>query len=339
MGGRFSRSNTAQDFNSQQAAAYARNQQATARNIIKLTNSNNLKSALKNYINAVNALNVKNNAHIYGALMQIKQGTNATYKNRLINGIGKVVASARRAMPAAAAAAVANNVPEVPPPPAGANIPQAVAAVNNATRQLKNLNNFMSGFTAGNTNTLVKYYINSGRNYFPNRNANLKRNNGPKYPELWEELARRAANGGIPMARSQQEEINVNAPYRQNKVKISRSLNNRTWKFVNKNLASTYTIQQSNSNNPIVAVRANVNAKSRAAANLAYKQAYGGLMGSGVTSGAWTVNQSVNNLTRNETLRNRFAGINKGVVFNELNKKSNQGQAIRAKRVINAILG
>lgn len=93
------------------------------------TNSATLSDALKNYINAVNKLNNKNNAHIYGALMKTKNGTNSSYKNRIVNGIAKIVVASRRALPAAANAAA--GVTPIGP---------AVAAVNNATAELAKLN-------------------------------------------------------------------------------------------------------------------------------------------------------------------------------------------------------
>lgn len=103
---------------------------AAVNNLANVPNSQNLRKALTNYITAVNALNKnsKNNAHIYGVLMKSKNGTNTSYKNRIVNGVAKVVIAARRAEAATAAHAV-GLVPAAP----------AVAAVNNATANVNKL--------------------------------------------------------------------------------------------------------------------------------------------------------------------------------------------------------
>jgi hypothetical protein len=157
--------------------------------------------------------------------------------------------------------------------------------------------------------------------------------------------ARRAAAENMPSnmnvafgALYGREERNVNAPYRANKVKLVRTPNNRTWKFVNMSLNNSYTIKNSNSNTPSVAVKANVNAKIKAASNALYAQAYGGVGGIGVKSGQWTVNKSVANLTNTNEKKARFRGINRAMVVANLNARSNKAQANRAKRVLNAIL-
>jgi len=148
--------------------------------MISEANSATLRNALRNYVNEVNKLNNKNNAHIYGLLMKTKEGTNASYKNRLVNGLAQIVVASRRALPRAAEATV-GMAPETP----------AAAAVNNAAAKIKNLNNFIAGFKGGNSNALAKYYTNSGRNSKSNRAINARRNGGARYASLWNNINRR----------------------------------------------------------------------------------------------------------------------------------------------------
>jgi len=155
---------------------FSRNAQVVLAN----ANTNVLKSALRNYIKAVNNLPNKNNAYIYGLMTKTGNGANASYKNRIVNGVAKIVAASRRALPQAAEAVV-TGAPEGP----------AAEAVNNATAKIKNLNNFMAGFKGGNANALAKYYTNSGRNSKSNRNLNSRRNGGARYASLWNNLNRR----------------------------------------------------------------------------------------------------------------------------------------------------
>ena len=97
-----------------------------AKNALTNANTQTLRNALKNYINAVNKLNVKNNAHIRGLLMAKKNGSNISYKNRLVNGISNIVVASRAAK-LAVGAANAGMVPET----AAANV------VNNAANQVR----------------------------------------------------------------------------------------------------------------------------------------------------------------------------------------------------------
>ena len=152
----------------------------SAQTVLANANTSVLKNALRNYIKAVNNLPSKNNAYIYGLMMKTANGANASYKNRFTNGIAKIVAASRRGI-VRAANAVANGAPEGP----------AAVAVNNAAAKIKNLNNFMAGFKGGNSNTLAKYYTNSGRNSKLNRNLNSGRNGGARYASLWNNLNRR----------------------------------------------------------------------------------------------------------------------------------------------------
>jgi hypothetical protein len=152
----------------------------SAQTVLEKANTSVLKNALRNYIKAVNNLPNKNNAYIYGLMMKTANGANASYKNRFTNGIAKIVAASRRGI-VQAANAVANGAPEGP----------AAVAVNNAAAKIKNLNNFMAGFKGGNSNTLAKYYTNSGRNSKSNRNLNSGRNGGARYASMWNNLNRR----------------------------------------------------------------------------------------------------------------------------------------------------
>lgn len=152
----------------------------SAQTVLANANTSVLKNALRNYIKAVNNLPNKNNAYIYGLMMKTANGANASYKNRFTNGIAKIVAASRRGI-VQAANAVANGAPEA----------AAAVAVNNAAAKIKNLNNFMAGFKGGNSNTLAKYYTNSGRNSKSNRVLNSGRNGGARYASLWNNLNRR----------------------------------------------------------------------------------------------------------------------------------------------------
>jgi hypothetical protein len=104
----------------------------SAQTVLANANTNVLKNALRNYIKAVNSLkpNGRTNQAITNLLNQAN--ANATNKrvirNRLANGVAKIVAASRRGI-AQAAVAVANGAPETP----------AAAAVNNATRKINNL--------------------------------------------------------------------------------------------------------------------------------------------------------------------------------------------------------
>ena len=152
----------------------------SAQTVLANANTSVLKNALRNYIKAVNNLPNKNNAYIYGLVMKTANGANASYKNRFTNGIAKIVAASRRGI-VQAANAVANGAPEGP----------AAVAVNNAAAKIRNHNIFLAGFKGGNSNTLAKYYTNSGRNSKLNRNLNSGRNGGARYASLWNNLNRR----------------------------------------------------------------------------------------------------------------------------------------------------
>ena len=102
-----------------------------ANSIARKASTSVLKNALRNYIKAVNSLkpNMRTNQAITKLLN--KANVNATNKriirNRLANGVAKIVFASRPAI-AQAANVVANGAPEGP----------AAVAVNNATRKINN---------------------------------------------------------------------------------------------------------------------------------------------------------------------------------------------------------
>lgn len=313
----------------------------SATEIKNATNSSTLRNALTNYIKAVNSLkpNGRTNQAITNLLNQANG--NATNKrvirNRLANGVAKIVIASRRAMPAAAEAAAGLA-------PVGA----AVAAVNNATSRIRDLNNFMAkapitGTTGGNAVALRKYYENSGRSYNTNSNTNSKRNGGARYASLWEAMKPPQTAKTFEELPGANIELTRNAFLPDNnsrKAKLVRNSGNSNWRFVNAANAEKYNINRKNKNDPVVVVKGAgvaVN-KSKAAANLLYTQAYGGALGVGLRTGAWTVNKSVLNLTNTNNKMARFIGLNRAVVNANLNAKPNKGQSQRAKAVLNAII-
>ena len=114
----------------------------SAKTVLTNANTNVLKNALRNYIKAVNSLkpNMRTNRAITNLLNQAN--VNATNKrvirNRIANGVAKIVAASRRAL-SQAAAAVAAGAPEGA---AAAQVNQAAAAINNLNALLaKPINN------------------------------------------------------------------------------------------------------------------------------------------------------------------------------------------------------
>lgn len=152
-----------------------------AKTMISNANSSILKSALQNYIKAVN--NLKNNNRTENKLVSLmnntRTGLSNSYKKRITNSIASIVAKAPR-VAAKAAEAVAGMTPEA----------QAAAAVKNLTNRVNNLNKFMNTLTGTQTNQFNKYFK-SGRNINNNININSKRPNGsPKYQSLLANLGR-----------------------------------------------------------------------------------------------------------------------------------------------------
>ncbi len=159
-----------------------------AKTMMSNSNSAALKSALQNYIKAVNELN--NNARTENKLVALMNDTRIgltnSYKKRIANAIASIVAKAPRVASKAAMAA-AGVEPATP----------AAVAVNNLAKNISNLNAFMNGFKGGNANALAKFYQNSGRNYRKNRGTNSQRNGGARYANLWNNLNRRATDQGF----------------------------------------------------------------------------------------------------------------------------------------------
>jgi hypothetical protein len=149
-------------------------------------NSATLKSALQNYIKAVNELN--NNARTENKLISMMNNTRVgltnSYKKRIANAIASIVAKAPRVAVKAAEAA-AGAAPEMP----------AAAAVNNLTTRIKNLNNFMNSVKGGNANAFFKAHKNAGRNVNRNINTNSKRNGGARYANVLRNVKSRYSLG------------------------------------------------------------------------------------------------------------------------------------------------
>ena len=306
----------------------------SAQTVLANANTQVLKNALRNYIKAVNNLPNKNNAHIYGLMMKTANGSNASYKNRMVNGIAKIVAASHRGLNKAVEA-VANGAPEGP----------AAAAVNNATAKINNLNRRMTsiknlaavaGGPGGPTNSqVVALYKSKGYNNVANRAINT----AGKYASIW------AAINGLTAAElpGANIELTRNAFLPNNnsrKAKLVRNSGNSNWRFANAANNARYNINRKNKNDPVVVLKgagAAVN-KSKAAAQLLYNQSYGGRLGIGIKSGAWTVNKSVQNLTNTNNKMARFIGLNRTVVNANLNARPNKNQTQRAKAVLNAII-
>ena len=310
----------------------------SAQTVLANANTSVLRNALRNYIKAVNNLPNKNNAHIYGLMMKTANGANASYKNRMVNGIAKIVAASHRGI-AQAATAVANGAPE------GA----AAAAVNNATAAIKNLNNRMAELNtllppgaSATPNNKARLYM--AKKY--NNSANRTINKNGKYAPIWAALnVLKAANTAAVMEELPGANIeltrNAFLPNTNNrKAKLVRNSGNSNWRFVNAANAEKYNINRKNKNDPVVVLKGQgvaVN-KSKSAAQLLYNQAYGGIGGIGIRSGQWTVNKSVRNLTNANNKMARFIGLNRAVVNANLNARPNKSQAQRAKAVLNAII-
>ena len=361
---------------------FSRNANAIARE----ASTNVLKSALNNYIKAVNNLPNKNNSHIYGLMMKTANGANASYKNRMVNGIAKIVAASHRGLNKAVEA-VATGAPEGP----------AAAAVNNATANIKNLNAFMNSIKGGDTPAQVSAYITGGRIVSNNRALNAKRVGGAKYVSLFNAVNVAILNKKISNINSQlpkgstitnanrammymskyssnyirNKAINKNGKYAglwaaiaatnsqelpganieltrnaslpnntSRMAKLVRNSANSNWRFANTTNNARYNINRKNKNDPAVVLKGAGAAvtKSKAAAQLLYNQSYGGRLGVGIKSGAWTVNKSVQNLTNTPNKMVRFIGLNRTVVNANLNARPNKNQTQRAKAVLNAII-
>lgn len=354
----------------------------SAQVILKNSNTNVLKSALRNYIKAVSSLkpNGRTNQAITNLLNQAN--ANATNKrvmrNRLANGVAKIVIASKNSLGMAAAATT--GAPGAP------SETQAAAAVNNATAKIKNLNQRMAelntllppGATAT-PNNKARLYMAKKYNNAKNRAINT---NG-KYAAIWKAINTLKTENRLKAALPPRSNV-------PNTALVLKFLNNHkndnvnkaarimAGQFKNTNLSTlaltnlsnkkqeilNKAIQFKRNNNATRAARAaaklnqevagifssnleqapvapNLGAfvnKSKAAAELLYKQAYGGIGGIGLKSGQWTVNKSVQNLTNTNNKMARFIGLNRAIVNANLNARSNKGQANRAKKVLNAII-
>ena len=156
------------------------------------TNSALLKSALQNYIKAVNNLN--NNARTENKLTAMMNNTRIgltnSYKKRIANSIASIVAKVPR-VAAKAAEAAAGAAPVTP----------AAVAVNNLANQINNLNAFMNTIKAGNAATYLSPYITGARNASKNRALDAGR--GAKYASLFNAVNMAMLNKKISNINSQ----------------------------------------------------------------------------------------------------------------------------------------
>jgi hypothetical protein len=189
-------------------------------NLQKLAETQALKNALQNYINAYRALpmNQRERQNIQKLLNTVGDKNNIKYKNRIATAIAGIVKASKVAN-VVATTVVANGAPEG----------GAAAAVNNAASKIKNLNNFMAGFKGGNANALTQYYTNSGRNSKTNRNLNSGRNGGARYASLWNNLNRRSnvtVFAGLPGEMAVSNEANRQAVINKALSEINTAGNN-----------------------------------------------------------------------------------------------------------------
>jgi hypothetical protein len=152
-----------------------------AKFMVSNTNSALLKSALQNYIKAVNNLNI--NARTENKLIAMMNNTRIgltnSYKKRIANSIASIVAKAPR-VAAKAAEAAAGAAPVTP----------AAVAVNNLANQINNLNNRISQLAAlaGPPGTAPTTPANMARLYMTkkyNNSANRAINTAGKYASIW----------------------------------------------------------------------------------------------------------------------------------------------------------
>ena len=175
------------------------------------TNSALLKSALQNYIKAVNNLN--NNARTENKLVAMMNDTRIgltnSYKKRIANSIASIVAKVPR-VAAKAAEAAAGAAPVTP----------AAVAVNNLANQINNLNRRITGIKnlaavaggpGGPTNSQVAaFYRTKGYNNAANRAINT----AGKYASIWAAInALKTAGAAPPPAavNNRFKNMNINA--------------------------------------------------------------------------------------------------------------------------------
>ena len=282
----------------------------TAKAIANNANTNVLKSALRNYIKAVNNLPNKNNAHIYGLMMKTANGANASYKNRMVNGIAKIVAASRRGL-TQAAVAVANGAPE------GA----AAAAVNNATANINSINASINAANANSLNKIMAKLIkNSGGTL--NANGNPAAWAAPSVAKAYVAVRKNklAANKNKNTTRTMRGRLGrtVPAPARWKAIfneankeiqKNSKEVNlpngskavlvkvGNMWRFENGTKNVNYRIVGANTNNPTVGTKANLNAAKAARAKAAAERLWG-LAGTG-TRNIGTAQKTAATIARN----------------------------------------
>jgi len=156
---------------------FSRNANAIARK----ASTSVLKNALRNYIKAVNSLkpNMRTNQAITKLLN--KANVNATNKriirNRLANGVAKIVFASRPAI-AQAANVVATGAPEGPAAMAVNNV---TAKINNLNRRMAELNTLLPPGATATPNNTARLYMAKKHNNVANRAINT----AGKYASIW----------------------------------------------------------------------------------------------------------------------------------------------------------
>jgi hypothetical protein len=281
---------------------------SAAKYMISNTNSAALKSALQNYIKAVNELN--NNARTENKLVALMNNTRIgmtnSYKKRIANSIASIIAKAPRVAEKAAVAA-AGAAPAAP----------AAAAVNNLANRIKNLNQRMSELTnlAGPPGVLASpsniagLYITKGFNNTKNRNINKS----GKYAPIWAAI-------------NEMRTKNVNVPGRQNKTRLGRIGPKGTWFFKNKVMNANFKIVGANTNNPVVYRKNNTSApKQFVKGPNKSRQPIGENMNQIAAIKSIINNPSFNNNKKISTIKTRFPNVN----YNKLSMKTNNAEVKR----------
>jgi len=149
--------------------------------IARKASTNVLKSALRNYIKAVNSLkpNMRTNQAITNLLNQANVNANnkRVIRNRLANGVAKIVAASRPAI-AQAANVVANGAPEGPAAMAVNNV---TAKINNLNRRMAELNTLLPPGATATPNNTARLYMAKKHNNVANRAINT----AGKYASIW----------------------------------------------------------------------------------------------------------------------------------------------------------
>jgi hypothetical protein len=337
----------------------------------------NLKSALSQYINAVKPL-VKNNvnANITNVLKStaFKNANGVNTTNTLLNKVNKaitaLVKNSASALSAAAKANVAKANANTAAAAAKANAEAnaAAAALKVAVKKANQLNAILtrvfSGVNLTNENAVRTAYSTRRGNNKLNANIVLNKSRAtaiqklrkimvpPKYQPYWN-ILKPAAAPPPPAARALANILANTSNQALGLLNTNTALN-----ALNTTLKNTATangrLQNQNVQNAISRIAARKAAlasgappppppaaainKSKAAAQLLYNQSYGGRLGVGIKSGAWTVNKSVQSLTNTTNKMARFIGLNRAVVNANLNARPNKNQTQRAKAVLNAII-